>query len=141
MQPCRLVATAEPGHVRCFRSHIPAHAPGSRPSPCARATKATARARLGDSGTSLARGSANTPLAANARSPAWPVGGVPWHRCPWHACLAAAASHLLGIADPEGDGVEVDEAASLGLKGRENGAEGAAAAFPAAQLWSRGKQQ
>lgn len=39
-----------------------------------------------------------------------------------------AASYLLGIAHPEGDGMEVDEAASLVLKGR--GKEVVCAAIP-----------
>lgn len=43
----------------------------------------------------------------------------------------AAASHLLGIADPEGNGVEMDEAASQGLKGRgKQGSETTTQPFP-----------
>lgn len=43
------------------------------------------------------------------------------NRCLPHA-QPHAASHLLGIADPEGDGVEMDEAALQGLK--EKGKQG-----------------
>lgn len=73
------------------------------------------------------------PTIACAHHCACPPLHVPTITC----SQPAVASHLLGIADPEGDGVEMDEAASLGLKGRgKTGLRATAAAFPAALLIS-----
>lgn len=98
----------------CTLEACPAHTPSHRPSPCARAPRPWPRARAGHRDS--ARGHQPPPRqpmdAVAALSPAR-------HRhrpCPhvW----PAAASYLLGIPHPEGDGVEVDEAALQGLKGR-----------------------
>lgn len=64
-----------------------------------------------------------TGFGTPAQPPRQPMTGAA--ALSWHPpfCPPATASHLLGIAHPEGDGVEMDEAASQGLKGRENRAE------------------
>lgn len=155
MQLCRLVATAEP-------SHVLVHVPRPQQLPLAlrkghQGHRRQARAGFWDSDTAQGLpGWTNAPQAANACSarpvppgrcplaPLSPGTAVPRLRSPLALCPAAAASHLLGIADPEGDGVEMDEAASLGLKGRENGAESCCCyciSCSTARLQSRGKQQ
>lgn len=128
---CRLVATAEPAHVPCTRPRQP-------PLALRKGHQGHRGQALGQRhipGPGAAGRDQHPPSGQCLEHPACPgMGGVPWHNCPLarmspgtdvplHTCLAAAASHLLGIAHPEGDGVEMDEAASLGLKGRENGAE------------------
>lgn len=81
--------------------------PGIHPPPCA-------RAQGHDPGPG--------PLPAHTHGPAVP-------QQPMATTATPAASYLFGIAHPEGDGVEVDEAASLVLKGR--GKEVVCAAIPA----------
>lgn len=68
-------------------------------------------------GTGTAPGATSRPPGSQwPQRPRCPHHGHHHRPCP-HV-QPAAASYLLGIPHPEGDGVEVDEAASQGLKGR-----------------------
>lgn len=98
----------------CTLGACPAHTPSHRPSPCARAPRPWPRARAGHRDS--ARGHQPPPQQPMATAAALSPARHRHRPCP-HA-RPAAASYLLGIPHPEGDGVEVDEAASQGLKGR-----------------------
>lgn len=111
---CRLVATAEPGHVRCFRSlHTPpAAAPGlaqgpPRPSGPGQGQALEQRHIPGPGAAGMDQ---HPPGSQCLEHPACPgVGGVPWHGCPlaqlfpctrvWHpqplTCLALPTQKVM----------------------------------------------